>query len=60
MEKFHNYENINKSFLKNTIKNILNTSEQEFHKNISELFLQNLNDDNIKYVIKLISYYTNK
>ena len=58
MEKFHNYENINKSFLKNTIKNILNTSEQEFHKNISELFLQNLNDDNIKYVIKLISYYT--
>ena len=58
MEKFHNYENINKSFLKNTIKNILNTSEQEFHKNISELFLQNFSDDNIKYVIKLISYYT--
>ena len=59
MESFDEYSKINKNYLKNSIKNILNFNEQESNIKFKELIAESLNDNgNIKYIIKIISYYT--
>ena len=59
MESFDEYSKINKNYLKNSIKNILNFNEQESNIKFKELIIESLNDNwNIKYIIKIISYYT--
>ena len=59
MESFDEYSKINKNYLKNRIKNILNFNEQESNIKYKELIAESLNDNgNIKYIIKTTSYYT--
>ena len=59
MESFDEHSKINKNYLKNSIKNILNFNEQESNIKFKELIAESLNDNwNIKYIIKIISYYT--
>ena len=59
MDIFEDYSKINKNYLKNSIKNILNFNEQESNIKFKELIIESLNDNwNIKYIIKIISYYT--
>ena len=59
MESFDEHSKINKNYLKNSIKNILNFNEQESNIKFKELIAESLKDNgNIKYIIKIISYYT--
>ena len=59
MDIFEDYSKINKNYLKNSIKNILNFNEQESNIKFKELIAESLNDNgNIKYIIKIIFYYT--
>ena len=59
MESFDEHSKINKNYLKYSIKNILNFNEQESNIKYKELIAESLNDNgNIKYIIKIISYYT--
>ena len=59
MDSFDEYSKINKNYLKNSIKNIINFNEQESNIKFKELINESLNGNgNIKYIIKIISYYT--
>ena len=58
MEKFDEDIKHKKNILKTEIINILNSFEKELNKKFKLFLLQNLNDDSIKYIIKIISYYT--
>ena len=59
MEIYEDSTKIKKNFLKINIKNILSTFGQKAKDKFKDIIFQNLDDDNsIKYIIKIISYYT--
>ena len=59
MEMYEDQLKIKKNFLKMNIKNILNSFVPKEKDTFKDIIIQNLNDDNsIKYIIKIISYYT--
>ena len=59
MEIYEDATKIKKNFLKINIKNILSTFGQKAKDKFKDIIFQNLDDDNsIKYIIKIISYYT--
>ena len=47
-----------KKLIKTEILNILNSFDKESNNKFREILFQNLNDECIKYIIKIISYYT--
>ena len=59
MDNQEELSKIKKNFLKSKIKNILLYKGQESKGEFLEIINENLNDnDNIKYIIKIISYYS--
>ena len=58
MESIDDLSKMTKIYLKNNIKNILNSNEEESNTKFRELINESLDDDgNIKYIIKILSYY---
>ena len=59
MDNQEELSKVKKNFLKSKIKNILLYKGQESKVKFLEIINENLNDnDNIKYIIKIISYYS--
>ena len=59
MDNQEELSKVKKNFLKSKIKNILLYKGQESKGEFLEIINENLNDnDNIKYIIKIISYYS--
>ena len=59
MEIYEDSIKIKKNFLKINIKNILSSFGEKAKDKFKDIIFQNLNDDSgIKYIIKIISYYT--
>ena len=59
MEIYEDSTKIKKNFLKINIKNILSSFGEKAKDKFKDIIFQNLNDDSgIKYIIKIISYYT--
>ena len=59
MDNQEELSKVKKNFLKSKIKNILLYKGQESKAEFLEIINENLNDnDNIKYIIKIISYYS--
>ena len=59
MDNQEELSKVKKNFLKSKIKNILLYKGQESKGEFLEIIYENLNDnDNIKYIIKIISYYS--
>ena len=59
MDNQEELSKVKKNFLKSKIKNILLYKGQESKSEFLEIINENLNDnDNIKYIIKIISYYS--
>ena len=59
MDNQEELSKVKKNFLKSKIKNILLNKGQESKGEFLEIINENLNDnDNIKYIIKIISYYS--
>ena len=60
MDSFDEYSKINKNYLKNSIKNIINFSEQESNIKFKELINESLNGNgNIKYIISTLIHFNN-
>ena len=59
MEIYEDSTKFKKNFLKINIKNILSTFGQKAKDKFKDIIFKNVDDDNsIKYIIKIISYYT--